>query len=165
MSITKHRKPEFRIYKPNKNNNGAASSFQVRIDVDEETGRRKCYLFLVSTPQTGKDEQGNSAFAWKDKDKSITMKLGLADIGEILAVLNGRKPIAGGDKGFFHRNSNGSTTLTFSFKDTYYGLKVTKQVGQAAATQLLHTLTMGEGEVLKVLLEDFVRLTHNWVVL
>lgn len=159
MSIV--RKQEFRIYKPRNSGDGAASAFQCKVV--EENNIRKCFLFVVGTVQTGKDDKGNSAFAWKDKEKSVTLKLGIPDTGEILAVLNGKKDAVGTGKGLFHKNQLGSTSLDFKRLDGGYSLRLNKKIGDVVGTPIQHGLTIGEGEILRILLEDFVRLNYKWL--
>ncbi len=164
MAIKTTRKQDFRIYKPNKTGNGAASAFQVRVDLDEETQRRKIMLFLMMAPQTGKDDNGNSAFGWKDNEKTVTVKLGMPDIGDMLAVLNGRKTEVGTGKGLFHKNANGSTSLSFALTPGGYSLRTNKKIGDKVGEAVSHSLTHSEGEVLKVLLEEVVKITYNWIL-
>jgi hypothetical protein len=160
MSIS--RKQEFRIYKPRNSGDGAATAFQVKVVLDEETNIRKCYLFLVGTPQIGKDEKGNAAFAWKDQEKTVTVKLGVVDIGEFLSVLSGKKQAVGTGKGLYHQNQTGSTSVDFKSTENGYTLRLNKKVGTVVGTPVQHGITVGEAEILKILLEDFVRLNYKW---
>ena len=89
---------EFRIYKPNSKGSGAASKFQCRTKwkTVDSVDYAELILFLESAQQTGFDKNKNASFGWstnseKNKGKSVTMKLGLPDIGEMLLVLKGRK--------------------------------------------------------------------------
>ena len=83
MSENKSRK-EYRIYKPNKNNSGSVSSWQVSLDSNPEKGNN---VFLDCANQK-QSENDNAAFDW---DNKVTVKLGLPDLGAILSVLNGRQ--------------------------------------------------------------------------
>lgn len=159
MSIK--RMKQFRIYKPNNSGNGAASAFQVKIEEHDE--KRIVSLFLVCTSQTGKDDKGNAAFSWKDVEKSVTLKLGQPDVGEILSVINGKKVAVGNGKGLFHANQKGSTSLNFSQTEYGYSLRANKKIGNVVGTPIQHSITIAEGEILKVLLEDFISLTYNWL--
>lgn len=161
---------EYRVYRATKTNSGAASKFQVSNKVIEK-GEKKfddLILFLVSSKQTGTDQYGNASFAWEDKSQCITMKLGDADVGELLAVLSGAKLNAGTDKGLFHQNDNGNTVLQFGqyIKDERlmgYNLRLSrKNNGDKEAVMIQHGLSIGEGEVLRVLLQNFIKSRYGW---
>lgn len=156
----------YRIYKPNKTNNGAASQFQLSYKKDKKFDN--VMLFLEVTKQTGVDDNGNAKFGWDDPSKKITMKLEETDIGEILAVLNWQKPMAGTDKGIFHKSAKGNTVLSFSRvekdgKCLGLGIRVSRKLdGETEATIIQHMISIGEGEVLKVLLQNALSAIYNW---
>lgn len=168
MSIVR-KQAQWRSYKPQKDGNGAASKLEMKISTSKVTKDNKSYdrrnveVFWVSAMEEGKDANGNAKFTWADAAKSVTLKLGEADIGELLAVLNGAKVQVGGDKGIFHQNDKGNTSFSFAFNSQYknYGVRLGKKVG----TQLVsvkHTITIGEAQVLKVLLEQAVKQIYEW---
>jgi len=70
--------PEYAIYKPNNRGNGGVVRFGLN--------RHKAAVFVDAANQSG-DKQ----FDWEHK---ITMKWGFADLGAVLAVLQGRLPEA-----------------------------------------------------------------------
>jgi len=146
---------EFRIYKPRKTKDGAASSMEYSRKDD---GNRM--LFWTSVLEVPSDGE-NAAFGWKIDGKVVTMKLGIPDIGLLLAVLNGRTAEAK----LFHQNAKGSTTLTLT-KDRdkgIYFLRVTGKKGNDDPIKINHSVTYAEGEVMRVLLERFVALSFAWV--
>lgn len=161
----------FRIYKPNKQGTGAATEWQLSR---KDTKYNNVMFFLVGAAQDGKDENDNSKFSWQDKSRSVTMKMGEFDIGEILSVLNGLKNSAGTDKGIFHKNEKGNTILSFSKyfrKDEKSGEEVfigyalrlsKKQNDGGTAFQVQHLLTFSEGEVLRVLLGEALKEIYGW---
>ena len=121
---TVKRLSEYRIYKPNKQNNGAATKFQVKItekDYVSAVDRKKVELFIVSTEQTGLDEKQNAKFAWNDPTKEVTMKLGIPDVSEMLITLRQMKKVAGTVdgkyKGLFHQNPKGNSSLVLERTD------------------------------------------------
>jgi len=136
---------EFRIYRPLKQGNGAASRLNYRKQQDD------LLVFWQSAQQEGFDDKENAKFAWKDQEKSVSVKLGITDIGEILAVLNGKKEQAGTDKGIFHSNEKGNTSFTFRKQDNGYYLRVAKK-NNAKLIEVKHGVSFGEGEILKILL-------------
>ena len=90
---TNRKKTQWRVYKPNKSGSGAASRLEMKVVEDERTGAngpftvRDVQLFWVASPQTGTDSNGNASFSWSQKEdnKSVTLKLGETDVGEVLA--------------------------------------------------------------------------------
>lgn len=160
---------ELRFYKPNKDGNGAASKIQLVDKLVEKDGSKfnKVMLFWVSAQQNGKDEDDNAKFFWEPKDgRQVTMKLGDPDVGEILAVLNGMKKEAGSSMGLFHKNENGNSSLQFkanvqsdangkSVVNGYY-VRLAFQDKSKKVTEVKHSLTLAEAEILKLLLERYV---------
>lgn len=163
---------EHRIYKPTPSKNGAASRLQFKI---KQERFRDCQFFWETAQQTGVDENGNASFAWQDSTKKVTMKLDTPDIGEILAVLNGRKDSVGpppkdGSKypgGLFHKNTSGSTTMQFARvqgkdgKQDYYAIRLASKKGNNLI-EAKHTITLGEAEVLRILLNDAISAMYSW---
>lgn len=153
----------FRLYKPNNNGTGAASQWDYRPNKNKK--KRNAQLFLTITKQNGQDQDGNATFAWeKDKSQTIIMLLGLPDVGELLAVLQGRKDTLGTGKGLFHKNANGNSTLSLNFSPeskekgpAKYFLKVGSQNTKGDLTTIAHTITVGEAAVLQEFLNSFLR--------
>lgn len=82
---------DFRLYRPNQNNNGAAVAWQLSYKKEEEFNKYQAFLIGANQIPSGEGND-NAAFAWKE---GITVKLGEADLGEILSVLEGRKDSVG----------------------------------------------------------------------
>ena len=158
---------EFRIYKPTKAQNGAASKFQVSVKKIKEK-YEEVMLFWEMAEQTGIDENNNASFDWtkpeKDIHRSITMKLGSNDVGELLCVLSGKKEFVGRKKeeGLFHQNQSGNTILKFAKMDRggYYAALSAKRSG--VLMSIKHSLTDSEGTILEQLLKDFVSSLYKW---
>lgn len=174
MSVVEKKK-DWRVYKPTKSNTGAASKVEVKVENKTVTGKdgknypkRVVTVFLVSAKQTGIDKDENATFAWEDDGGRVTIKLGETDIGELLAVLYGRKSIAGVTEGkflgLFHKNDSGSSSINFgkNEENNGYKLRVTKKVGDAQAIAIQHSVTFGEAAILKVLLEAAVNEIYEW---
>ena len=172
---TNRKKTQWRVYKPNKGSSGAASRLEMKVVEDERTGAngpftvRDVQLFWVASPQTGTDSNGNASFSWSQKEdnKSVTLKLGETDVGEVLAVLNNEKEEAGqtGGKfsGIYHQNSKGSTT--FSFKKSVgkgYYIRLAKKTKSGVLSEVKHTLSLGEAQILRVILERAVIEKYQW---
>lgn len=162
--------PEYRIYKPNTTNSGAASKIQVKI----KPGKfRDVQIFWEASLQI-KSKDENAAFAWTDAAKKVTMKLSEVDLGEILAVLNGQKDFAGPpgkdgkNMGLFHKNKTGNATLQFtklkgqnSPLHTYY-VRLAAKKADGKLIEVKHAISISESEILKVLLSNAVSLIFNW---
>jgi hypothetical protein len=114
----------------------------------------------------------NASFGWNDPKKKITFKLESNDIGEILAVLNGKKSFAGlpskdGKGGaIFHKNPTGNTVFKFQKMEKdgvvnfWFELTSKKNTGELVAVK--HMVTAAEGEVLKILLQNAIEVMYNW---
>jgi hypothetical protein len=134
----------------------------MKVVEDERTGAngpftvRDVQLFWVASPQTGTDNNGNASFAWSQKEdsKSVTLKLGETDVGEVLAVLNNEKEEAGqtGGKfsGIYHQNSKG------------YYIRLARKTKSGVLSEVKHTLSLGEAQILKVILERAVIEKYQW---
>ena len=167
---------EFRIYKPNSKGSGAASKFQCRTKWKTVDGvdYADLILFLETAQQTGYDSNNNASFAWssgdKNKDKSVTMKLGLPDIGEILLVLKGRKKFVGPEPkqgrsvepGLYHQKKNGNTSLRLKWSEGRLYLNLSSQDAKKSVTKVSHSITSAEAAVLESLLDHFIVEYHGW---
>lgn len=170
--IAINKQTQWRSYKPTKEGKGAASKLEMRAVEEEITKndktftKRKVLIFWTTAQQIGIDKDGNAEFAWKDETKYVTLKLGEADLGEILSCLNGRKKVAGTEegnyKGLFHKNDTGSTTFLLERGEKAFSIRVTKKVGQNDALAIRHMLTFGEAEILKILFEEAVQFIYLW---
>lgn len=170
---------EFRIYKPNGKNTGAASKLQLRVkpkDVTSRDGRTSTIdvtmVFWESAPQTGKDANNNATFAWEDDKRKVAIKLGDADMAEILAVLSGKKPFAGPPAkpgasfppGLFHKSTKGNSTFSLTKNENGgYNVRLSAQKqGQQGTIAVSHTITIGEGEILSTLLRAALVKKYGW---
>lgn len=91
---------QYRIYKPKQDNTGAAVAFQLSYKKDNEYDKYQVFLVGANQLKTN-DANGNSQFGWKEG--AITVKLGENDLGEILAVLEGRKESVGTKESLYHQ--------------------------------------------------------------
>jgi len=146
------------LYKPNSAGNGAASQFSI--------GSKKDCVFLEMANQNGKDDKGNANFVW---DKKIVFKLGIVDIGELLAVLVGFKKGVGPlddskkrHKGLYHSNNKGNTILYFG-KDDQNKLRIyLSSKSGSDQTIIKHSISDGEACVLSTLLRHAIEIIHHW---
>lgn len=153
---------EFRIYRPNKNGNGFASAWQ--LSYKEQNKYDKYQMFLVVAPQVGLDDNENAKFDWKDK--SITVKLGENDIGEILAVLDRRKESVGFKGTLFHQSPNGGNKvieLKNAEKGDGYYFKVSQQtVDKEKIGPYSHIISGADAAILSQLLKYAIGLIYGW---
>tara|TARA_B100000959_G_scaffold67088_1_gene71247 strand:- start:438 stop:986 length:549 start_codon:yes stop_codon:yes gene_type:complete len=168
---------EYRIYKPNSKGTGAASKFQCRTKWKTVDGvdYADLILFLETSQQTGFDSNKNASFGWstsgeKNNGKSVTMKLGLPDIGEILLVLKGRKKFVGPEPkegrgiepGLYHQKKNGNTSLRLKWSDGRLYLNISSQDEKKNVTKVSHSITTSEAIVVESLLNNFIVEYHGW---
>ena len=168
--------PSFAVYRANKDKNGAACRFTL-APAKENRGPS---LFLDMAKQTGEDENQNASFgwrrwnkesrAWDNTDKCVSVKLGTADIGELLAVISGRKDAAGSNgKSIFHTNDKGTSTIDFKLygkqnePPTTFMLSTSAKLNEGKeAVRISHSLSFAEGEALRVFLERALVAVNNW---
>lgn len=155
---------EYRIYKPYKQSDGAASGFQMKITHDPEAkwNKRSVDLFWVATNQVGiNPETKNPKFGWDDTSKSATMKLGLMDVGEILLILQGKKE----EVTLYHQNNQGNTIVKLKKAQTKSGPVLNFQMSSKrgeALVKVSHNISQAEAQILIQLLKDFVSSYHSW---
>ncbi|MFQ3675222.1 MAG: hypothetical protein SNJ64_01600 [Endomicrobiia bacterium] len=158
---------EFRIYKPSKDGKtGAATRLQFRPD----DSHKKFVFFIESTLQIGFDKDGNAKFGWDTNgSKKITFKIEPSDIGEILSVLCRRKKYLGlsdgkgGGRGIFHKNNKSNTILNINYieninTEPFFYYRISRKT-EKELLEIKHTLSLGEAEILRVLLEHFLIMT------
>ena len=168
---------EYRVYTPNSSGNGAASKFQCRTKWKTVDGvdYADLILFLETAQQTGFDSNKNASFGWstsgeKNNKKSVTMKLGLPDIGEILLVLKGRKKFIGPEPkkgrsiepGLYHQKQKGNTSLRLKWSEGRLYLNMSSQDEKKNVTKVSHSITPAEAVIIESLLENFIIEYHNW---
>jgi hypothetical protein len=159
---------EHRIYKPKQDNSGSASKLQLK-QVPGKYGP-ECYLFWVGTHQTGVDQNGNASFAWDDPTQSVTIKLEIPDIGEILSVLRHQKKFVGpepkeGSKpmGLFHKNPRGNTTMQLQRMDNgSLAFRLAAKRDDGPLVEVKHMITLAEGEILEILFTSAARRMYDW---
>jgi hypothetical protein len=148
-------------YKPTKAGTGAASGWQLSRKEGVPS------LWFQMAKQAGNNAKGNATFDWEHK---IIFKLGQNDVGEILAVLMrqkdgvGEKKPDGKHSDLFHQTEKGNTVLYFGVSDKG-GFQIAlsrKMKGEAAATRIMHALTVGEAAYLLCLLHAAVPQLHGW---
>lgn len=153
---------EVRFYRPKKDGAGCAAAIQLSYKQDNKY--EPWMMFLTVAPQTGTDENDNASFDWKEK--SIKVKLGDNDIGEMLAVLQGRQNQVGFKGSLFHETpGGGNKILQLSVADNggYY-LQVSGQdKDKKPMGRFSLVLSNGDASILQTLLERAVILMYNWV--
>lgn len=155
---------EFRIYKPKKDEKGAAAKFQFVVKARREGKFPEPMLFLEMANQTGVDANDNASFDWAGQDNStgnsVTVKLGIPDVSELLLALRRHK-----DEGkLFHKNDKGNTTVGLKKFHDQMALNVSSQRGEdKKLTRVGLMVSPGECIVLSQLLGDFISAYYGWV--
>ncbi len=149
---TFEKRPKVALWKPNKEGKGNAAIF--------EYSGEKASVFVTMMPQVPGEQRRF------DQAKKVNLKLGPSDIGEILAVLNGRiegigrKNDAGFWSGLHHESPSGVTKISLSKGD--YGLvfRVASERGEVKTANSVGIST-GEAEQLKVFLSQCLWLMQS----
>ncbi len=149
---------QYKIFKPNKSLQGAASQWELNAE--------KGMMFVEFANQKTTEDKSVS-FDWEDK---IVMKLGVSDIGDILATLVGLqdgigpKDGEGRRKGIYHQTDKGNTILQLAKKngaDVFY-IRISKKPKNGQPIVATHSMTLGEGMVLSTLLRRAIEVIHLW---
>lgn len=160
------------IHKPNMKGTGQALKIQLRLTpkwVQTDDGgffdreaNKNGGLFLELAPQGPKDTNNNPTFLWKDQDKLLRAKLGMADIIGLLAAIrqyrvanmavpsylqNKSNPQAD-QVSLFHKYKQGSTVITYTFGEEQSVLRISKGKDQARSI----ALNLGEELILERML-------------
>lgn len=140
---------DFKLYRAKKDGSGCAMS--LKYDPKNDA------VWLSGAKQDGE------VFDWKS---NIVMKLGLSDIGELIAVLERRKSFAGQEGGkyqsLFHKAESHTSSLKFLMNDNLtvsMQMRVNKENNNVQHSLVL---TQAESSILLVLLKDVVSKIFSW---
>lgn len=148
----------FKIFKPRNNGEGAASQWELNKD-------KECMFVEFALQNETKDH--SYSFDWNNK---AIMKLGLTDIGEILATLtdlqNGMGPLdgEGRSKGIYHQTPKGNTILQLAKnkKTTGYFIRLSQKLQGQDPKVFQHAITFAEVSLLIVLLRRAIQQIYDW---
>jgi len=159
---TPDRETDFRgrsigFYHPNGRGTGSALRLEPRISRNDGE-RYNCFFVEMAQQKTvgqqAKGEKTPATFDWSNK---ITAKLGFLDIAELLAVMEGRLPSAGGERnGLYHASGAGNTIISFSRSEqsgTWFFSLSNKKSGAAQAQRIGIGLNESELVGLRCLLQ------------
>lgn len=142
------------IYKPKKDMTGAVAQFKMSKDKD-------C-MFLELAKQTAPMDSPKP-YDW-EKTK-ITVKLGHADIGKIIALFNGCLPppkeAGKPELELFHKNAKGSKAISFKLMPVGYYLRVSVKEGDRQDAIAL-PLAPDEIELLRIGLRRAYEIMLGW---
>lgn len=149
---------QYMLYKAKNDGQGAASQWNL--------GSKRNCVFLEMARQDGKDSNNNARFDW---DKKLIFKLGIADIGEILATLVGLQTGVGAldtqsgrYKGLYHSNEKGNAILRFDKNEGgRFHIRLSIKRGEAQ-DMIHHSISSGEACVLSVLLRRAIEVMYRW---
>ena len=142
-------KPEIRIYKPRKSNDGAASKLQMKIVPTQY--HSKVVVFWVATSQKGVDGNGNASFDWQEDDKEVNMKLESIDLANIINTFT----LITKETKLFHQNPKGNSTLTITKYDSGFNVRLSKKNGDKLVA-VKHSITPAEARILTIAFTDAI---------
>ena len=110
--------PRLAFYRANGQGTGAVAQFNLKLERASGERGGNC-LFLAMARQMAAEApveggRGTSRFDWQNK---ASVKLDFFDASEILAVLEGRQPSAGGEKGIYHESRGMNTIISFKRRE------------------------------------------------
>ncbi len=146
-SSTTTRLPEYPIYKPNSRNTGGVIRFGLNP--------AKAAVFVDAANQSGERQ-----FDW---DQKITMKWGFADIGGVLAVLQGRHPEAK----LFHKTDSATSAFGLIARQepdrAPYLMSVSRQeAADKSVRKVTIPVTHAEAAILETALRTAVNRLLGW---
>lgn len=141
------RLPEYAIYKPNGRNTGGVIRFGLNPG--------KAAVFVDAANQSGERQ-----FDWEQK---IIMKWGFADLGSVLAVLQGRQP----EVKLFHKTDTATSAFGFLARQepdrAPYLMSVSRQeAGDNSVRKVTIPVTHAEAAVLETALRTAVTRLLGW---
>ncbi len=162
MSDSMHSTEPFRVFRANNSGSGTALKLGAKREVKPNQGQNgevyyKDRLFLTLAKQMGGSVK-DASFGWKEDGANITLQLGDADIGAVLAFLNGSLPLAKS----IHQNPSGSTS--YSFEPANEGKGVRVQINgdrNGVKTNLGITLGHGDVAIFREILVHYIRSKYN----
>lgn len=145
------------LYHANLKGTGSALRLEPRINRDDRD-RYNCIFLEMASQLTAPSRRGggggHATFDWRNK---VTVKLGFADLAELLTVLEGGADHAGGARnGLYHAAGGGNTLIGFrANRETgAYHLSVSaKRRPEEEARKIGITLTAAEATGLRCLLQ------------
>lgn len=141
------RAADYTIYKPNSRGSGGV----VRFGLNPV----KAAMFVDGAAQAGEKQ-----FDW---DNKITMKWSLADIGPVLATLQGRQPQAK----LFHQSEKANSAFDLTFRDdperAPYALSISRQdAADKSLRKVSIPLTHAEAAILEAALRTAISRLIGW---
>jgi hypothetical protein len=141
------RSAEYAIYKPNSRGTGGVIRFGLN--------RSKGCIFVDAAAQSGEKQ-----FDWENK---ITMKWGFADLGTVLATLQGRLP----QGKLFHQSEKANSAFELTFQEdpdrAPYLLSISRQdSADKTVRKLTIPISHGEAAVLETALRTAVGRLLGW---
>lgn len=173
LALTEFAPQQHVIHKPNMKGTGQALKIQLRLAPKwvetadggffDKAANKDGGLFLEVVPQGPKDANNNPTFLWKETDKVIRAKLGMADIigllaamreyricrADVPAYLQNKSNPQPNQVSLFHKYKQGSTVISYTFEDSQSILRISK--GKDLARSI--SLTLGEELIFQRLLD------------
>ena len=144
-------KPEpFKLYKPNKNNTGAA------LQLDLNTYKKAVFLDCAK-------QKAERVFDWENK---VTMKLSVQDISKILNVLKDKTNTVK----LFHQPSKGNYESTKNVKNNVlevtksqygYSMRISQQNTEGVSAITI-TISNDENILIMILLKKAIEKIYGW---
>jgi hypothetical protein len=151
---------ELKVYRANKTGTGCASSFKNSYQEEGKFAGWSTFLTMAKQDPETKDVKA-AKFEWK---QGVVVSLGENDIGEILSVLYGFQKEAGYKGNLYHQTDSATKNIKFAQADNENGYVLSVQGKDSSGNQIgpfFHTMSFGEGLLLKIFLEESVRKIYS----
>lgn len=111
------RAPKLAFYHPNNAGTGSAIQIEPRLNTGD-SDRYNCFFLEIARQKTAAKRAATgktpATFDWENK---MTVKLDFTDVCELLTVLDGKSPAAGGTRnGLYHESEKSCTIIAFQKK-------------------------------------------------
>lgn len=137
---------DYAIYKPNSRGTGGVIRFSLN--------RAKGAVFVDAAAQSGEKQ-----FDWENK---LTMKWALADLGPVIATLQGRQPVAK----LFHQSEKANSAAELTARDdpdrAPFLLSVSRQATDKTVKKITIPVIGGEAAILECALRAAVARLLGW---
>jgi len=151
------------IYKANKNNNGAVAQFKLGRELEDKNGNAYVECMFMELAKQVRPMRDSKPYDWENT--KITVKLGVADIGKLLALFNGALPPNTDPKEpdlfLFHKNSKGNKMIKLKKQSRGYYMKVSVAEGDRKDAVAL-PISWDEAELLKIGLTKGYQIILGW---
>ena len=122
------RRPKLTFYHPNAKGTGSAIEFELHPAHDDTAG--SIFARIARQKTVGSNDNGTRTFATFDWSNSITVKLDISDLSNMMMVFRGIQESINNGKGLLHNSAKGLTIISLDHRiepTTGYWLNISRK--------------------------------------